>query len=727
MGVKADLKAARVRMQAGAPAEALTIIQSVLDASPPELLQDPQLKYAFLITAGLAHLAAEDLPASEGRFREAAASLPGAPQAWKGLIECLERGGKMEALPECLGHAAEIAEGKGNLGRARSLRLRLGQVLDSLGRLEEAQEALLKHLDNPEANPTPNASLDGALGAAETVAGEGGGGRGDPGLAGEEWLSMLLLVAVLETSKEDVAIAHRVDKKLDKAGTFGAGLTASAVGSAGARVADRNRTRSVLLSQYRAKAFAKDAAEGNPVGNRLTDAIHALEETQSAATDAPGATDATGVTGPDSAPAQKAALKALVVRFCRAFLGRAVHIAESSQQGGGSTAGRAGTEAGWQGVLDASVSVRKAVGGVGGMGDGGWAATATLLASSYAHVDQTELGRMAQEGAEDAARRPWLSAQAFLHLAAMALSAGDGLEADKLLKAAAAATAAAVVPAASAATGRTQQSATVDAWKGMSGPGGNWRELSLRCLVNEKLGYPGERRDPKAALDRIDEAVVSFEDSRVARGVPGGHYGDLLGRLALARASLLLKLGRLEDARSAVDDASSGFVCGGDRGSGAPAAHPSDKADSPAHGDSGSGGGGGDGGGGSGTQAEVPAHVAGEPPGIAPEGGAGDAGRADASCLYFSARCVASDVDVAEGDFEAAKENLREVLDAHAGFADALSRLGWLLMGYGGGGAAAKNGVVVVGRSDVETARALLERAVAQEPGSSSHAFRLAR
>ncbi|CAM9983426.1 unnamed protein product, partial [Laminaria digitata] len=170
MGIKADLKAARARMQAGTPLEAVTIIQAVLDASPPELLQDPQLKYAFLITAGLAHLAAEDLTSCEDRFREAAASLPDAPQAWKGLIECLERGGKVEALPECLGRAADIAEGKGNFARARSLRLRLGQVLDSLGRPEEALEALLKHLDNPDANPNPD--LESAPGSA----GETGGG-----------------------------------------------------------------------------------------------------------------------------------------------------------------------------------------------------------------------------------------------------------------------------------------------------------------------------------------------------------------------------------------------------------------------------------------------------------------------------------------------------------------------------------------------------------------------
>lgn len=48
----------------------------------------------------------------------------------------------MEALPECLSRAAEIAEGKGNFSRARTLRVRLGTVLDSLGRQEEALEAV---------------------------------------------------------------------------------------------------------------------------------------------------------------------------------------------------------------------------------------------------------------------------------------------------------------------------------------------------------------------------------------------------------------------------------------------------------------------------------------------------------------------------------------------------------------------------------------------------------
>lgn len=66
------------------------------------------------------------------------------PQAWKGLIDCLERAGagRVDALPECLLRAAEIAEGKGNFLRARTLRVRLGTVLDRLGKQEEALEAV---------------------------------------------------------------------------------------------------------------------------------------------------------------------------------------------------------------------------------------------------------------------------------------------------------------------------------------------------------------------------------------------------------------------------------------------------------------------------------------------------------------------------------------------------------------------------------------------------------
>lgn len=68
----------------------------------------------------------------------------GRSQAWRGLIDCLEQAGaaRVAALPECLLRAAEIAEGKGNFLKARALRVRLGTVLDSLGKQEEALEAV---------------------------------------------------------------------------------------------------------------------------------------------------------------------------------------------------------------------------------------------------------------------------------------------------------------------------------------------------------------------------------------------------------------------------------------------------------------------------------------------------------------------------------------------------------------------------------------------------------
>lgn len=79
MGVKAELKAARARMQAGQPSEALTMIQRILDSSSPDL-QDEQTLYAVLVTAGLAGLASEDLSAAERSFRRASDLLPDAPQ-----------------------------------------------------------------------------------------------------------------------------------------------------------------------------------------------------------------------------------------------------------------------------------------------------------------------------------------------------------------------------------------------------------------------------------------------------------------------------------------------------------------------------------------------------------------------------------------------------------------------------------------------------------------------
>lgn len=79
VGVKADLKAARARMQAGEPAEALCMIQKILDGSSPDL-KDPQTLYAVLVMQGLAGLAVDDLGAAESSLRRATETMPEAPQ-----------------------------------------------------------------------------------------------------------------------------------------------------------------------------------------------------------------------------------------------------------------------------------------------------------------------------------------------------------------------------------------------------------------------------------------------------------------------------------------------------------------------------------------------------------------------------------------------------------------------------------------------------------------------
>ena len=79
MGVKADLKAARAKMQAGEPSEALSMIQQILDSSSPDLAVSSTL-YGVLVAGGLAGLASEDLSAAERSFRRASDLLPDAPQ-----------------------------------------------------------------------------------------------------------------------------------------------------------------------------------------------------------------------------------------------------------------------------------------------------------------------------------------------------------------------------------------------------------------------------------------------------------------------------------------------------------------------------------------------------------------------------------------------------------------------------------------------------------------------
>lgn len=610
MGVNADLKQARAKMKAGEHAQALKMIQTILDSGSSDI-QDPQTMYTVLVTAGVAGLAAEDLTASERSFRKAAGSLPDAPQAWKGLIDCLERAENFEALPEALMRAAEIAESKKNYSRARTLRLRLGEVLEKLGKPDEALEALLKHLDNPDAMAVAT----------------------DKECSPLERLSALLLAAMLQEVQEDAAIRRRVEKRVLKDSGF-----SDTVGRS-------RRSRAALAFEYTGKAVAKDDGDGGPVAKRMSDAMRVLEDEASKGS----------LTIQDDTRSA-ACCKLHVARFCRAFLRRAVQRAES----------RGGGDACWQEALAGTSCIARSAGAIGW--DDGWAMTVSLLVSCYQHeTDAAELETFAIDSLEDSLR-PWLSAEACLYLARSALSAGDGLRADTLLK--------------TAVEARARQSVTKDRWVVFSGPGSDWRELSLRCLANKRLGYPGADRDASVALGRVDAAIAVFEASCKARGMPVGG-ADVLASLALARASKLLELGRLEEARSAVETVS----CGAKHWN-ATAASDSDTVRGSLQTDGGS-----------------------------------PSGEVRPLCLHCRALCAASDMDIADGKFQGAENKLREVLDADGGFADALSRLGWLLLGFADGTAGArraKNG-------DAVAALPLLERAVKEEPGCSSHAFRLAR
>ncbi|CAM9704269.1 unnamed protein product [Scytosiphon promiscuus] len=683
MGVKGDLKAARVRMQAGEPAEALSIIQRILADSSPDL-KDAQTLYTILVMQGMAGLAVDDLLNAESSFRRATETMPDAPQAWKGLIDCLERAGasRLDALPECLARAAEIAEGKGNWSRARTLRLRLGTVLDTLGRQEEALETVLRHLDNPEV-------LASGVDAGSTPA--------------IERLSLLLLAAVLEVNKEEAAVLSRVEKRLAK--DRGIGSTAGAASSA-----ERHRA-SALTFEYRKKALGKDAAFEEDsvgtglVGRRLSNALQALvreaEGTRSGEGDSSSISSSSSDAGGLMAQQHSGAWKALVARFCRVYLQRAVHIAEAAPTSSSSCK--------WRKVLAASAAVETAVGLSGW--DEGWAATTKFVVSAYSTLiaphgstlqhqegagdyhpytaTAEELKMMATDCAEqdagagpEASPWPWLRAEASLHLAVLALWAGDASKADALLTTA-------------SAGGVT---------KLLSGPGSCWRELALRCLVDERLGGDGTgggagvgggdaSMTATAGLARVEAAIAAFDESFRLRGAPAseGSYADVLGSLGLARASLLLKLGRLEEARSSVETASAGALhaTAADVDNGGLEAAAEEKV----------------------SHGQTCVDAADRP-----------------LCLHCRALCVASGLDLSEGQGESAKAKLQEVLDVDPGSADALSRLGRLLLGLDGGGE--EKSVRRCGRrrrDDVEAARPLLERAVSEEPGCSSHAFWLAR
>ena len=626
MGVKADLKVARARMQSGEPGQALSMIQKILDGGSPEL-QDVQTLYAVLVSAGVAGLASDDLSAAERSFRRAAESLPDSPQAWKGLIDCLERAGRVEDLPECLSRAASIAEGKRNHCRVLSLLLRQAEVLDGLGRPGEALDALRRHLDNPEAVA---AVAGGASPAAER-------------------LSASLLAALLEVSREDAAVSERVKKRLLK--DSGGGIVSATVTKD-----SPTRARSALALEYRSKALVKDDEQRGPVCNRLDDALRALDEV-------------VDVLPPDvdsQDPRQPSPLRALVARFCRTFLGRALQRAESKD----------GRESAWDETAAACATVRAAV--RGGGWDEGWADAVFLMSSAYrSPLDAAELRRVAEDGARDDLR-PWLFAESCLYLAAVAVSTGAGAEGSRLLDAAAAA----VARDGGSSVGNST-------WVGMSSRGSNWRELSLRCLADEHLGYPGGGRgDPKAALGYVESAIAAYEDSCDTRGAPAGtSVFNLRGSLELARASLLLRLGCLEDARASIATATSMASDGRDGDVTSEAETTSKEGLGEADPTRGL------------TQTRSPP-------------------------LRFRALCVASDVDATEGNVEAAKEKLREVLDATGGgLADALSRLGWLLLVGNANGSESAAG----GKGGAKAARPLLEKAAIQEPGSSRHAFQLAR
>lgn len=559
--------------------------------------------------------------------------------------------------------AARIAEGKGNHGRARSLRLRLAEVLAGLGRESEALEALLAHLNNPDASTS-----------VETDS------------APAERLALMLHVAVLEEAAESAAVVRKVEKRVLKE----SGIN-KASGGAGA-AAEVDGSRSGLTFEYRAKALAKDDAEGGPVAKRLEDAMQALEV-------AAGSVDAAASQG-EGSQASSTRCQQLAARFVHVFVGRAVRRAECG-----------GTGEGWQQVLIACARCRSAL-GKHLAADEGWTSAATLLSSTYHPISPAQdLYQMATENSKNQSN-PWLAAESCLYLAWVAWSTGDGSTAGTLLNAAQVARllqAQSRGPASPAAA-----AAAAGSPDGLSGPGSNWRELALECLVSEQLGYPGTDRDPTVAEAKLDAAVSAVDASLRLRGPPLGGR-DLSGSLALARASLLITLGRLEEAHSAVSVASDGIshTCG----TGGGASGGRERASMTAQGDD------------SEQQAEAEAEA--EAAGVKKNNG----GCLSIPCLRCRALCVASDVDLAEGLEDDAELKLREALGADGGFAGALIRLGWLLLGFARVGADGEEGkrrvtVAAEGRereSAVLEAMQLLERAVKEQPGSSIHAFRLAR
>lgn len=619
MGVKSELKQARARMQGGEPAEALSMIQGILNSGSPEL-EDPQILYAVLVSSGMAGFAAEDYETAETSFRRAASTNRGAPQAWKGLIDCLERAGKVEALQEALLPAVEIAESKQNFIRSRTLRLRMAQILEEQGRVDEALEALGRHLDNP------------AAVASDTPA---------------DVLPVLLHAAVLEEALESAAVSRRVQKRLGKDAGIGGATSVQVSGTI------KGRSREELTVEYRAKAICKDDEEQGMVGRRLTEGLRGLE--------------AISALSSGEAP-PKHLRPELIASFCRTFLRRAVQRVESWPGG----AGR------WRKVLDACAVLEAAIAPLGPGADHGWIATAALVASVYETSDSTEMKNMAMDGADDGSR-PWLMAEASMHLAWLEFAAGDVMMANKLLERA---------EAVRARDGLQD----VCSSSLLSGPGSNWRELSLRCLVNEGMAAEGIERDPAVELQQLDAASAALDESRRSRGPPCVER-DPSGSISLTRASLLLRLGHVGDARAILEMISA-------KASQVTSLEATDGGDET-----------------EGTEKKMSSIPA----------------EARLRRLHCEALCVASDVDLAEGMREDAQDKLRRVLEIDGRFVSALSRLGWILLGFEGAG---EETLPSLGRKretgaretgGAELATPLLEKACQEEPQSSKHALRLAR
>lgn len=70
---------------------------------------------------------------------------------WRALVDFLETGNDNKALAEALAKWIEVAEGKGNFGRSRPLRIRLSEVREAAGDRRGALAALKEFTSNPAA------------------------------------------------------------------------------------------------------------------------------------------------------------------------------------------------------------------------------------------------------------------------------------------------------------------------------------------------------------------------------------------------------------------------------------------------------------------------------------------------------------------------------------------------------------------------------------------------